>query len=242
MVSGRSAARATWYGLPLSRASSCASSSAFFSIRSASLYIRLPRCEAVSFLRQGPLSKAARAAATALSTSAASASATCAMVSPVAGLMVGKVLLEAASVHLLLMSSLVALTFTVGSMAVVAVAMRIPPKDAAKLPMGTSRRQEFAFARSRQDGATPFGRRFVPAKLQAVLPASRQRQERTPAQGEKQGKREPCRAVRAVLEPSFTSGHTSRKARLMLKSRSAPWSHGLAPLVGLPKPTRASPR
>src|SRR5262249_37985955 len=94
----------------------------------------------------------ARAAAAALSTSAASASATCAMVSPVAGLMVGKVLPEAASVHLLLMSSLVALTLTVGSMAAEAVAMRIPPKDAAKLPMGTSRRQKNL--RSRDPGRT----------------------------------------------------------------------------------------
>src|SRR5215831_8329994 len=227
MVSGISAARATWYGLPLSSASSCASSSPFFSIRSASLYIKLPRCEAVSFLRHGPWSKAERAAATALSTSAASASATWAMVSPVAGLMLGKVLPEAESVHLLLMSSLVALTFTVGSMAVEAVAMRIPPKDAARFPMGTSRRQEFALARSRQDGATPFGGRFVPADLQAVLPASRQRKEPTPAGGEKQGKRG-RRQVRAVLEPSFTSGRTSRKARLMLKPRSAMvWSRWL---------------
>src|SRR5438309_1974779 len=45
------------------------------------------------------------------------------MTSPVAGLMVGKVLPEAESTHLLLMSSLVAETFTVGSMTVVAVAM-----------------------------------------------------------------------------------------------------------------------
>src|SRR5438552_3642055 len=71
----------------------------------------------------GPLSKAARAAETALSTSAASASATRVMTSPVAGLMVGKVLPEAESTHLLLISSLVAETFTVGSMTVVAVAM-----------------------------------------------------------------------------------------------------------------------
>src|SRR5262249_9870339 len=32
---------------------------------------------------------------------------------------------------------------------------------AAEFPMGTGRRQEFAFARSWQDGATPFGGRFV---------------------------------------------------------------------------------
>src|SRR5882724_4096074 len=45
------------------------------------------------------------------------------MTSPVAGLRVGKVLPEAESTHLLLMSSLVAETFTVGSKTVVAVAM-----------------------------------------------------------------------------------------------------------------------
>src|SRR6266550_370776 len=49
MVSGRSAARATWYGLPLSSDSSCARSSACFSIRSASLFINTPRCEALIF-------------------------------------------------------------------------------------------------------------------------------------------------------------------------------------------------
>src|ERR1700756_5240515 len=92
-------------------------------MRSASLLSKTPRPEAVIFLRHGPLSKAARAAATALSTSAASASATLVMTSPVAGLRVGKVLPEAESTHLLLMSSLFAETFTVGSKTVVAVAM-----------------------------------------------------------------------------------------------------------------------
>src|SRR5215470_2901447 len=120
MVSGRSAAFATLYGLPLSRDSSCASSSACFSMRSASLFIKTPRCEAVIFFH-GPFSNAARAAATALSTSAASASATCEMTSPVEGLMVGKVLPEAASTHLLLIRSFVALTFTVGSITAVAM-------------------------------------------------------------------------------------------------------------------------
>src|ERR1051326_2640533 len=123
MVSGRSAARATEYGLPLSSDSNCASSSACFSTRSASLFSRTPRPAAWIFLRHGPLSKAVRAAATALSTSAASASATLVMTSPVAGLRVGKVLPEAESTHLLLMSSLVAETFTVGSKTVVAVAI-----------------------------------------------------------------------------------------------------------------------
>src|SRR5262249_39427768 len=120
MVSGRSAAFATLYGLPLSRASSWASSSACFSMRSASLYIRLPRCAADIFF-QGPFSNAARAAATALSTSAASASATWVMTSPVEGLMVGNDFPEAASTHLLLMRSFVALTFTVGSITAVAM-------------------------------------------------------------------------------------------------------------------------
>src|ERR1041384_90947 len=114
MVSGRSAARATEYGLPLSSDSNCASSSACFSTRSASLFSRTPRPAAWIFLRHGPLSKAVRAAA---------ASATLVMTSPVAGLRVGKVLPEAESTHLLLMSSLVAETFTVGSKTVVAVAI-----------------------------------------------------------------------------------------------------------------------
>src|SRR5262249_7146363 len=89
----------------------------------ASLYIRLPRCDAVSFVRHGPFSNAARAAATALSTSAASASATCVIASPVAGLIVGNVFPELASTHLLLIRSLLADTFAVGSIAVGAVAI-----------------------------------------------------------------------------------------------------------------------
>src|SRR5260221_9600731 len=60
---------------------------------------------------------------TALSTSAASASATLVMTAAVDGLRVGKVLPEAESTHLLLMSSLVAETFTVGSKTADAVAM-----------------------------------------------------------------------------------------------------------------------
>src|SRR5262249_50974029 len=109
---------------------------------------------------------------------------------PVAGLMVGKVLLEAASVHLLLMSSLVALTFTVGSMAVEAVAMRIPflPKTRPSSPWEQADDKNL---RSRDPGRTGQPHSvagFVPANLQAVLPASRQRQEPTPAQAEKQGK------------------------------------------------------
>src|SRR5579859_5588730 len=89
-------------------------------MRSASLFMRRPRCDAGIFFH-APFSNAARAAATALSTSAASASATWVMTSPVAGLMVGKVLPDAASTHLLLMRSLVALILTVGSKTAVAM-------------------------------------------------------------------------------------------------------------------------
>src|SRR6267378_4779547 len=124
MVSGRSAARATWYGLPLSSASSCASSSACFSMRSASLFIRFPRCEAL-ILRHGPLSNAARAAATALSTSGASASATCVITSPVDGLIVGKVLPEVLLTHLPLISSFVGPILTFDSIIAAAVAIWI---------------------------------------------------------------------------------------------------------------------
>src|SRR5262249_40362139 len=142
------------------------------SIRSASLYIKSPRCAAVSFLRHGPLSKALRAAATALSTSAASASATCAMVSPVAGLMVGKLLPEAASVHWLLIISLVALTFTFGSMAVEAVAMLwISSQEAGRMSVfarGHADDTRFLFAQSRQDRPTPLTRRC--ANQKSVLP------------------------------------------------------------------------
>src|SRR6266481_8989587 len=95
-------------------------------MRSASLFIRFPRCAALIF-RHGPLSNAARAAATALSTSAASASATCVITSPVEGLLVGKVFPEAASTHFPLIKSFVADTFTLGSITVVAVAMVVPP-------------------------------------------------------------------------------------------------------------------
>src|SRR6267378_8670826 len=122
MVSGRSAARATWYGLPLSSDSSCASSSACFSIKSASLFINTPRCEA-PILRHEPLSNDARAAATALSTSAASASATCVITSPVDGLIVGNVFPEALSTHFPLIRSFVGPILTFRSITVVAVAI-----------------------------------------------------------------------------------------------------------------------
>src|SRR5260370_25494546 len=107
-------------------------------MRSANLYIRLPRCEAESFLRQGPVSKAARAALTALSTSGASASATCVMTSPVEGLMVGKVLPDALLTHCPLMIHLVPLVLTVGSNARVALAMK-PPNFRSRRKVGAER-------------------------------------------------------------------------------------------------------
>src|SRR6266403_689298 len=125
IVSGTSAARATWYGLPLSSASSCASSSACFSIKSASLFIRFPRCAAL-ILRHGPLSNAARAATTALSTSGASASATCVITSPVEGLIVGKVFPEALSTHFPLISSFVGPILTFDYITAAAVAILLP--------------------------------------------------------------------------------------------------------------------
>src|SRR5467141_3982932 len=125
MVSGKSAARATWYGLPLSNASSCASSSACFSIKSASLFIRFPRCAALIF-RHGPLSNAARAAATALSTSGASDSATCVITSPVDGLIVGKVFPEVLLTHFPLISSFVGPILTFDSITLAAVAILHP--------------------------------------------------------------------------------------------------------------------
>src|SRR5262249_52270778 len=110
------------------------------------------------------------------------------MVSPVAGLMVGKVLPDAASVHLLLMSSLLALTFTVGSMAVEAVAIQIPPKARQ-----SSRREHAAKNLcSRNPGRTgqPFSSAAgsVTPNFRAVLPASRKPEKRTPVKGEKQGR------------------------------------------------------
>ena len=71
--------------LPQLSDSRAASSAAFFSMRSASLNMSLPR-SAASILLQGPDSRARRAALTALSTSGAVAAATLAMTSPVAGL------------------------------------------------------------------------------------------------------------------------------------------------------------
>src|SRR5208282_2381448 len=93
-------------GLPLSRVSSSANSSMFFSTRSASFHSRRPRSLA-EIERHAPLpvfSKAARAAATARPTSPALASATWVSTSPVAGLIVSKVF--AVSTHSPLMRSL----------------------------------------------------------------------------------------------------------------------------------------
>src|SRR5882757_2651921 len=124
MVSARSAAFATWYGLPLSSDSSCANSSACFSMRSASLFIKTPRSAAL-ILRHGPLSNAARAAATALSTSAASDSATCVITLPVDGLIVGNVFPDTLSTHLPLISNFVGPTLTFFSNTAAAVAILI---------------------------------------------------------------------------------------------------------------------
>lgn len=76
--------------LPLSKASTEARRSAFFSKSSASLTRSFPRFSGVSFLH-GPL-KALRAAATAISTSFSDASWTAQMTSSVEGLMTSNVL------------------------------------------------------------------------------------------------------------------------------------------------------
>src|SRR5215212_5941817 len=91
-------------GLPLSEVSRAASSGVRASMSWASLYIMRPRSRAETF-DQGP-SKARRAAATALSMSALSPSATSARVAPVAGFGVVKVLPDSASTHLPSMKSL----------------------------------------------------------------------------------------------------------------------------------------
>ena len=78
----------------------------FSSIRSASRLMSRPRSRA-SIFRQGPESKALRAALTARSMSAASPSATSAMTSSVAGLIVSKVLPLALLTHLPSIRSLV---------------------------------------------------------------------------------------------------------------------------------------
>src|SRR5262245_55069552 len=92
--------------LPALYDSRTASSLAFFSTRSASLYSSRPR-SAASIVAHGPDSTALRAALTALSTSLALPSATLAITSPVAGLYVSNDLPSTGSTHSLLMRSLV---------------------------------------------------------------------------------------------------------------------------------------
>src|SRR6267154_65085 len=176
MVSARSAAFATWYGLPLSSDSSCANSSACFSIRSASLFINTPRSAAL-ILRHGPLSNAARAAATALSTSAASDSATCVMTSPVDGLIVGNVFPETLSTHFPLISSFVGPILTFRSITVVAVAILNSSLDGTLPEGGCGARllkprqaraccEEEAYTRGRMEARTCTG-------LSPLFPVSR---------------------------------------------------------------------
>src|SRR5713101_4122351 len=118
-------------------------------MRSARRFIRMPRCEELIFLHL-PVANLAGAARTARSTSGASASATRQISSPVEGLIVGKVLPETLSTHSLLMSSFVALTLTVGSTAVIAVAMRTslkmfaPAVWCASFPPGAESAIDFA--------------------------------------------------------------------------------------------------
>src|ERR1700722_3051633 len=113
-------------GFPLSRVSSRASSSLWLSIRSAKRCSNRPRSDALVF-RHGPWSKAARAAATALSTSAASASATWQISSPVEGLMVAKVLPDSLGTHRLLIRSLVAVGVVCVSAGIGSVEIIAPP-------------------------------------------------------------------------------------------------------------------
>src|SRR6516225_10664752 len=85
---------------------------------------------------QGPLLKAALAALTARSTSAACASATWQISSPVVGLVVGNVLPDSLSTHSLLIKSFVARTATHGS------------RMADTVAIGTSTIHEVSFRRS----------------------------------------------------------------------------------------------
>src|SRR3989441_9525715 len=104
-------------------------------MRSASLFIKTPRSAAL-ILRHGPLSNAARAAVTALSTSGASDSATCVITSHVDGLVVGNVFPETLSTHLPLISNFVDPIFTFGCIAAVAVAIVSSSCAFARLPGG----------------------------------------------------------------------------------------------------------
>ena len=111
--------------LPQLSDSSAASSSAFSSTRSASLNSSRPR-SAASIVLQGPDSRALRAALTALSTSALSASATLAITSPVAGLSVSNSPPSTGSTHLLSMNSLVSRTLGLLGAAATLVGMIVP--------------------------------------------------------------------------------------------------------------------
>src|SRR5580693_6324031 len=104
-ASGTSAPRATAYGLPLSRLSSCASSCACSRIRSPMRQMIRPRSDGVMW-PQGPSSNAVLAARTARSMSSESPSAMLASGWPVAGLGVSNDLPEAASTHCPLINSL----------------------------------------------------------------------------------------------------------------------------------------
>src|SRR6202163_334060 len=107
-ASGTSAARATAFGLPLSSDSSSASSSVYFEMRSPIRHRILLRSEG-DIAGQGPDSSARRAARTAASISALSASAARAMVAPFAGFLTSKVFSEAAASHLPSISSFLGL-------------------------------------------------------------------------------------------------------------------------------------
>src|SRR5262249_40168981 len=102
--SGMSMRELSRIGLPMSRVSSRASSSLWESIRSAKRIRTFLRSEG-AILAQVPFSKAARAAATARSTSSLSPAATWLMTLPVAGLRFSKVLPEAAGTYLPLMKA-----------------------------------------------------------------------------------------------------------------------------------------
>src|SRR5437016_13064468 len=104
-------------------------------MRSASLFIKTPRCEALIF-RHGPLSKAARAAATAVSAAGASDSAAWVITSPVDGLIVGKVFPDTLSTHFPLISSFVGPILTFDSITAVAVAIVSSSCAFAQLPGG----------------------------------------------------------------------------------------------------------
>ena len=106
ITSGRSALRLSLIGLPLSSVSSSASSS-MCDLDQVGELVHQAAAIAASILRQGPESNALRAALTARSMSAASPSATWAMTSSVAGLIVSNVLPLSLSRHLPSISILV---------------------------------------------------------------------------------------------------------------------------------------